>query len=99
MNFFFEKRLLWPIMGLAGIFVIVSFVNNTLYPFPLPLANVLYMAQTPALIASALVTGMSHSIKWVVFYVFTFCTYIIIFSILIFIYQVVFTKAPRSRRR
>jgi hypothetical protein len=88
---FAKNRFLWLVGGLAGIFVMVSLVNNTLYPFPSPLAYVLFVIQTPALIAGALVTGRD-SINWVVFYVALFCTYMIVFSPLIFIYQIVLAK-------
>jgi hypothetical protein len=83
-------------MGLAGIFVMVSWVNNILYPFPSPLANVLFEIQIPALIAGALATGRD-SINWVVFSVALFCTYMIVFSILIFIYQTVLAKVAKRQ--
>ena len=96
MKFFVEKRLLWLVLGLAGIFVMVSFVNNTLYPFPSPLAYVLFVIQTPALIAGALATGRD-SINWVVFYVALFCTYMIVFLPLILIYQIVLVKVAKRQ--
>ncbi len=96
MKCFVEKRLLWLVVGLAGIFIMVSFITNILYPFPSPVGYVLFVIQIPALIAGTLATGRD-SINWVVFYVVLFCTYVIVFSILIFIYQIVLAKVAKPQ--
>ena len=93
-----KRSLLWLLAGVAGFFVILSFINNLIYPFPAPFSYALSVIQIPALIAGALVTGRD-SINWIVFYVALFCIYIIIFSILIFIFQIVLAKAVKPRRK
>ncbi len=73
------------------IFVILSSINATLYPFASPIGYVLSVIQIPALIAGAMATGRD-SINWVVYLIILFFTYIIIFSVLIFVFQIVLAK-------
>lgn len=89
---------MWLVFGLASIFILLSFINNTLYPFPSPFAYVLFVIQTPALIAGALATGRD-SINWVVFSVTLFCTYIIIFGNIIILPWVVYKTFLRMGGR
>lgn len=96
-----KKSRLWLVAGLAGFFVVLSFGRFIFYSFSEPigyiLGYILGKIEFPALLAGALLGGGPHSINWIVFCVALFCIYIIIFSVLIFVFQIVFAKVVKRR--
>ena len=96
---FVAKRSVRLIVSLAGIFVIISLINDILYPFPLPIAYILGKIRFPALVAGALVTGRVHNINLAFVYVALFFTYIIVFSILIFACEILLAKTIKPKKK